>query len=118
MVPQHPSDIEAFHGEQTITIDQSISNLVMWFTSQITNSSMQLGNLGDSFTTILAALLLAWYRTLASAQLRQLLLEETRISYVLTIVCRKKAFQTDFDANSRVLKALPSLPRPGEDDAP
>jgi hypothetical protein len=79
---------------------------------------MQLRNLGDGFTTILAALLLARYRTPASAQLRQLLLKETRISYALTVVRRKKMFQTGIDTNGRVLKALPSLPRLGEDDAP
>jgi hypothetical protein len=35
VVPQHPSGIEAFQGEQTITIDQSISHQVMMLTSQI-----------------------------------------------------------------------------------
>src|SRR6516165_1999301 len=103
VVPQHPTDIEALHREQTIAINQSINNLVVILTSHIANTSMQLGNLGDSLTTLLAALLLARYRTLAPAQFRQLFLKETRISYMLALVRRKEMFQANIDANGRIL---------------
>ena len=99
VVPDHPSDVQAFHRDQAVATDQVQSGLVMMIAPLVGDVGMKNADNLDGLAMIRSALLLSTDGTLCTTQGREFLFEKARILDNLTVRGGQEVFKTHVDAN-------------------
>lgn len=104
--PEHPLDVQAFRRNQTVSKDQTASNLIVMLAPQTLDASVNLLKTANSLAAIRSALPLAGNGTASNSQLGQGGFEIARVGFVLTVAGGQKRFQADVDTDGRCNRRL------------
>lgn len=103
VVPEHPSDVQAFHRDETVATAQFQSSLVSVISPQVRNPGVQLPKLLHGLLAVLAALLLSAHGSAGSSEGWKLGLQVSGVGLVLAIGCGQKAFDADVYTNGGIV---------------
>lgn len=112
VVLEHPDDVQAFHSDEPVSTDQTISDLMMMFPSQVPYPSMHLLEASNCLLAILPACFLPADRSAEPAKFGEYDLQVSGVRLVVAFGIGKEGLQAYIDANrGRVLGLIGRVPR-------
>jgi hypothetical protein len=98
VVPQHATNVEAFHSDHSIATYKFERCLVTVFPAQVANPGMTPAEPFDSLAPVSPTALLATHRPAPPSEFGQIGLEEARIRFSAPVTGRQERVQSNIDA--------------------
>lgn len=103
VVLEHVGNVQAFHSDKPVAINQIQRGLVVMFPAAVCNSCVQLGDDSNGFLAILSTTLFPADATLFSTKLRKFFFQEAGVLNLFAFRSRQEEFQANVDTDWRQL---------------
>lgn len=99
-VPDHPSDVQAFHSNFSVAINQIIRNFVLVLAPKVGDTGMYSGYPSLCSPSVSPISLFSRKRALSTPEFREFLLEISRVVYLLSVRSGEEVRQSNIESDS------------------